>query len=163
MWKCLCYLLCDLTSNKVTCRETGLPSLDSWKEQRAAISSVCILDRQNQWGPWASLATPTHESSCQTSGKSHRSRGPRYVSWDSFMELRYPWVPRAAGRGLPGSQLSDSKQLLRSRQFLPAFLRTVKSHSASPMCPKHQPGYTLGSRWIQARQPQQPKFSKAIL
>jgi len=61
------------------------------------------------------------------------------------------------------SQLSDSKQLLRSRQFLPAFLRTVKSHSASPMCPKHQPGYTLGSRWIQARQPQQPKFSKAIL
>lgn len=51
VWKCLCYLLCDLTSNKVTCRETGLPSLDSWKEERVPISSVCTLDRQNQWGP----------------------------------------------------------------------------------------------------------------
>ena len=33
------------------------------------------------------------------------------------------------------SQLSDSKQLLRSRQFLPAFLRTVKSR----FCLTHVP------------------------
>ena len=132
VWKCLCYLLCDLTSNKVTCRETGLPSLDSWKEQRVAISSVCILGRQNQWGPWACLAAPTHESSRQTSGKSHRSWGPRYVSWDSFMELRYPWVPWAAGRGLPGTQPAQRLQTTPQEQTVPA---SIPENRKEPLLP----------------------------
>lgn len=79
MRTCPCYLLCELTSNKGTHRETGLPYLDSWKEERVAISSVCVLGRQRQWGPWACLAAPTHRNSHQTVGNPTEASVPDVV------------------------------------------------------------------------------------
>ena len=140
MRTCPCYLLCDLTPNKGTHRETGLPYLDSWKKERVAISSVCVLGRQRQWGPWACLAAPAHRSSHQTVGNPMEASVPDVSLGGAFGT--YSWgsdtlgFPELLGEGpLVPSQLSDSKQLLRSRQFLPLSLRTLKDH----LCPTHIP------------------------
>ena len=136
VWKCLCYLLCDLTSSKVICRETGLPSLDSWKEERVPISSVCTLDTESLGAPGLAWLLPPIRAHVRPVGNPTEAEVPDMClgthSWGSDT-LGFPEL--LGEDSLVPSQLSNSKQLLRSRQFLPAFLRTVKSH----FCLTHVP------------------------
>lgn len=134
VWTYLCYLLCDLTSNKVTCRETASPAWiparnRGWPFRQCAFLTEAV-------GP---LVLPGRSPQQELTSD----------QWEIPQKLRFqicvlglihgaqiPLGSLSCREGsLVPSQLRDSKQLLRNGQFLPVFPRTVKSH----FCLTHVP------------------------